>query len=99
MDVLALCEIVDSEPSRREYGGQIEMDALHFAAQEGHVDSVKVLLENGADLKAVTKDNKTALLDLARNLDVVKLLDISTIDITKSYSKRYQQELKNSMRM
>jgi ankyrin repeat protein len=32
---------------------------LHFAAQSGHLDLVKLLLENGADPNAVTKWKNT----------------------------------------
>ena len=35
--------------------------ALHYAAQKGHVDVAKVLIQNGADVNAVEEDNWTAL--------------------------------------
>ena len=37
------------------------MTALHEAALEGHVDVVKVLIQNGADVNAVDAVKKTAL--------------------------------------
>ena len=35
--------------------------ALHIAARDGHVDVVKVLLQNGADVNALTGNKSTAL--------------------------------------
>merc|ERR1712146_425670 len=40
--------------------------ALHLAAKYGHVDVLKVLLENGADVSAVDEDKLTVLYYAAR---------------------------------
>ena len=32
--------------------------ALHFAAEKGHVDVAKVLIQNGADVNAVDEEDK-----------------------------------------
>ena len=37
---------------------RMEWTALHYAARDGHVDVAKVLLQNGADVNAVDKDNR-----------------------------------------
>ena len=37
------------------------MTALHFAAEKGHVDVAKVLIQNGADVNAVDENKSTAL--------------------------------------
>ena len=49
---------------------------LHNAAVYGHVDFAKVLIQNGADVSAVSKDNMTALHKAAkkRHVDVAKVL-------------------------
>ena len=39
--------------------------SLHEAAKKGHVDVAKVLIQNGADVNAVDKDNLTALHEAA----------------------------------
>ena len=38
-----------------------ELDILHYASKNGHVDVAKVLLKNDVDTNAVDKSNKTAL--------------------------------------
>jgi len=50
--------------------------ALILAAQQGHVDIVRLLLDNHADINAMTKHGQTALSQAAYNghMDVVKLL-------------------------
>lgn len=35
--------------------------ALHYAARNGHLDVCRILLENGADVNAVTRGGVTAL--------------------------------------
>ncbi len=49
---------------------------LIYAAQAGHTDVVKLLLDNGADINAKTKLGQTALIQasLAGDADIVKLL-------------------------
>ena len=39
--------------------------ALHFAAQNGHVDVAKVLIQNGADVNAVDEKMKRTALHVA----------------------------------
>jgi ankyrin repeat protein len=50
--------------------------ALVYAAQEGHIDTVKFLLDNHADINIVTKLGQTPLSQAAfhKHLDIVKLL-------------------------
>ena len=67
-------------------GGGVEVDgrdvgagetALHKAARKGHGDCVRLLLERGADIKAVNKMGKDAK-GIAQNCgqeDVVRVLD------------------------
>ena len=43
--------------------------ALHIAAEEGHVDVAKVLLQNDIDVNAVTKEKESALRIAARRRD------------------------------
>lgn len=40
--------------------------ALFYAARKGHLEIVRLLLINGADVKKVTKDGNTVLLDIFR---------------------------------
>ena len=47
--------------------------ALHLAAEDGHVDVVKVLLQNGADVNAVDSKDQTAL-QMAARWDVAIVL-------------------------
>ena len=48
-------------------GDEIERTALHWAAEKGHVDVAKVLIQNGADVNAVDCNYKwTALHEAAR---------------------------------
>eukprot|EP00297_Palpitomonas_bilix_P005186 CAMPEP_0113873924 /NCGR_PEP_ID=MMETSP0780_2-20120614/4044_1 /TAXON_ID=652834 /ORGANISM="Palpitomonas bilix" /LENGTH=824 /DNA_ID=CAMNT_0000859631 /DNA_START=89 /DNA_END=2563 /DNA_ORIENTATION=- /assembly_acc=CAM_ASM_000599 len=46
---------------------------LHLAAQQGHYDCVKYLVENGADVLAKTKDGKAAY-ELARGRETIAYL-------------------------
>ena len=39
---------------------QLGMSALHWACENGHFDSVKLLLKAGADISLVNKFGKTA---------------------------------------
>ena len=68
--MLADGEKVDTKDPR--YGGT----ALIYAAQQGHIDIVKLLLDNHADINAMSKLGQTALAQAAfhKHLDVVKLL-------------------------
>ena len=67
-----------------------------WAAMEGHTDTVKLLLENGADVNAVNQDGKNAFRIAADNwhIDVVKLIQATGYDpkkekIKKELEKRY----------
>ena len=51
-----------------------KVDPTYVTSREGHLDVVKVLLENGADVDAVTKHNKTALELASNHPEIVKLL-------------------------
>jgi ankyrin repeat protein len=59
------------------------LSALHFAAIGGDYDSVKLLIDNKAEVKAVDKKGKTALMYAANrcNAGAVKLLISSGIDV------------------
>lgn len=50
--------------------------ALIYAAQEGHTDIVKLMLDRGADINAKSKIDQTALMQAAyyKRYDTVKLL-------------------------
>ena len=50
----------DDDPMRSAIN-DTNFTGLHFAAKQGHVDIVKVLLQNGADVNAVTLNRKTGL--------------------------------------
>ena len=54
--------------------GQVNLTALHLASLEGHLNIVKILLENGADLHDQDASRKTALHWSCENghLEVVK---------------------------
>lgn len=49
--------------------GEDEFTALHFAAVAGHLECIKVLLRNGANVLLKTKSGKSAL-DLTKNKEV-----------------------------
>jgi ankyrin repeat protein len=57
----------------RNFGG---FTPLHWAAAEGHLDCVQLLLEHGADIEAVTKDGWPPLHMAARwdRVELVKFL-------------------------
>ena len=56
---------------------------LHFAAFLGHVEAIKVLLENGSDMNAVNKIEETALHVAAEHghVDVMKVLIQNGADV------------------
>ena len=67
--------------------------ALHWAAEKGHVDVVKVLIRNGADMNAVTDyDMNTALHYAVTNkyVDVVKVLIQNGIDVNAVNKRKIQ---------
>ena len=80
------------------YKRQVQKDnwiALHYAAQDGHVDVAKVLIRNGADVNAKDSDGETALHMAAEDghVDVVKVLiqngaDVNAVNENKSTSPR-----------
>ena len=45
-----------------------------YAAEKGHIEIVKLLLDHGADINAKDKDGKTAL-DLARENNKEKIVE------------------------
>ena len=57
--------------------------ALHLAAANGHVDVVKVLIQNGADVNAVDEYKFTALHLAARHghVDIAKVLIENGADV------------------
>ena len=64
---------------------------LHFAAFLGHVEAIKVLILDDAEVSAVNKDKNTALHYTAENghVDVAKTLiqngaDVNAVDYRKS---------------
>ena len=52
------------------------MTPLHRAADKGHLDTVKYLVEQGADMEAMNEDNRTPLNDADDiwNYDIVDYL-------------------------
>ena len=68
--------------------------ALHDAADEGHVDVAKVLIQNGVDVNAVDEDEKAALHWAAENerVDLAKVLLENGADV----NKRFIRTLKNT---
>jgi cytohesin len=48
-----------------KHGARVGPTMLHDAALKGHLESMQVLLENGADVKALNPDGATALHDAA----------------------------------
>ena len=56
----------------------MKTNRLHLAAHKGHVDVVKVLIQNGADVNTVTENKWTALHHSAKHghVDVVKVLSL-----------------------
>ena len=78
----SLIDAPEIEPDRRQ-GGFVyakiprgSMTALHLAAREGQVESVRTLIEAGADLDATDAEDSTALILAAVNgyLDIAELL-------------------------
>jgi hypothetical protein len=57
-------EVVDSQPQKMRRGG---LTALHFAVREGDLDTVKVLVEAGADVNQVSEFGWTPLLTATQN--------------------------------
>ncbi|MEX2366273.1 MAG: ankyrin repeat domain-containing protein, partial [Pseudohongiellaceae bacterium] len=51
-------------PQRKQWGG---LTALHFAVREGNLESVKVLVEGGADVNQVSEFGWTPLLTATQN--------------------------------
>jgi ankyrin repeat protein len=66
----------------------LQGDVLILAAQEGHIDVVKALLANGADINAQNSDGDTALIFAVRggHIDVVKALLDKGADINAKNS-------------
>jgi hypothetical protein len=62
-----------ADPNLKRHDGQ---RALHFAAKSGSAECVKLLLEHGANISAVTNSKDTALTnaEFYKHEDVVKLL-------------------------
>ncbi|KAG6901444.1 hypothetical protein C0995_011957 [Termitomyces sp. Mi166 len=82
-ETYAMSEIMKSaEPviSKRQ---RINARALHLSAGNGHLATVKWLIENGAQLDAINNNNATPLLRAARfgELEIVKLLASKGQDI------------------
>jgi ankyrin repeat protein len=48
-----------------KHGARVGPTMLHDAALKGHLESMQVLLENGADVKALNSEGATALHDAA----------------------------------
>ncbi|KAL1928090.1 hypothetical protein VTP01DRAFT_3006 [Rhizomucor pusillus] len=70
----ALCKVVTKDTvNNKDAEG---LTALHHAADRGHVDIIKVLLDLGADINATTNDSETALhlACISDQVEVAKLL-------------------------
>ena len=61
---------------------------MYGASQNGHVDVVRVLLEQGADINKAKNNGATPLLIASQNghVDVVRVLVEQGADITKTWS-------------
>jgi ankyrin repeat protein len=85
-DVDQVARLLDAEPhlleARDERSHLPKSTPLKVAAQEGHVGVVRLLLERGAEVHAVTLDGETALHDAARrgHEEVVNVLLTSGAD-------------------
>ena len=73
-------------------------DAVYAAAQNGHIEIVKLLIQNGADVNALGICNRTALHDAAENghVDIAKVLiqngaDVHALDQWKRNAIHYVQ--------
>jgi ankyrin repeat protein len=49
--------------------------ALFWAAAQGHIDAIKILLKNGADTELKNKKDQTAL-DVAKELNRNKVIEL-----------------------
>lgn len=69
--------------------------ALHFAAAKGHLDTVQLLLRNGADVDLAAKDGATPLMlaTHTRSLDVVKHLVENGANINKNTAQELNADL------
>jgi len=69
-------ELIESKKVKVNDVDEINVTALRFAAQFGHVEIVKYLLSKGASTKIVAKDGRDALFSAVENyqLEVVKVL-------------------------
>ena len=82
-DVDAIKILLIEDNAEVNAGDDDEWTALHLAAEKGHVDVAKVLIQNGADVNAVDKDKETALHVAAENehADVAKVLIQNGADV------------------
>jgi ankyrin repeat protein len=69
-----------------EHGGKT---LLHIAAEKDHIDIVRILIENGADIKATDKDMHTAIHSAAKKgcINVISILCESQANIIFSKDK------------
>ena len=82
-NVEAVATLLDENSNMVENKSATGHTALHYAAQSGHSEIVKLLLERTANINAVTDEYSTAL-HLASEegeLDVVKLLIDGKVDV------------------
>jgi ankyrin repeat protein len=60
-------ELLDSDPSLIKFRNQRGHTLLFIAAQNGHTDTVRLLLGRGTPIEAATSDGETALLIASQN--------------------------------
>ena len=87
-----------------KFEGLDKYTALHFAAQEGHYETCKFLIEKGANLEAKSSIGRTPLhlVSLRDNHEIAKLLidngaDVNCQDVDMYTPLHYASEMGNTM--
>ncbi len=86
-DLEKVKRILEFHPSAINYRGDNNGTPMHSACSAGHLDLVKFLIENGADIEAEDKYGRTPIL-MGVNLDIAKYLISKGAD----YEKTQQNE-------